>query len=56
MNEWEEEMACAQRKDLPTALILFYCYRRWGRARILYCRIPGGEGDSCHIPPGWGTE
>lgn len=23
MSEWEGEMACAQREDLPTALILF---------------------------------
>lgn len=53
MNEREGGMACAQRKDLPTALILFNVTGDGGRARILYCGILGGEGDSC--PPLWGT-
>jgi len=43
VSEWEEEMACAQGKDLPTALILFSVIEDGGE-HGLCCRIPGGKG------------
>lgn len=44
MNEWEEEMACAQRKDLPTALILFNVTGDGGEQGFCTVEYLGGRG------------
>lgn len=54
MNEWEGEMACAQSRDLPTASMLFNVTGGGGGPG--FCTVEYlGEGDSCQIPPRWGT-